>query len=164
MPASTADKQFAAKHPIQVVDPLDDDRAENNDKVFRGSTHEYDRSEHRFGYNAGEDENVYEDEEIDPEYQETLLEISKKVLGNYVKKASHDVQHQGYMSGVNDPMATNHPGIRYSERQDDYIYNKAARAADEKSVKHGQKGQKRATGVVTAFKKVAGLAKVPAKD
>lgn len=60
MPASKTDKEFAAKHPIQVVDPLDDDRAENNDKWFRGETHPYDRPSHNFGRNQGEDETVYE--------------------------------------------------------------------------------------------------------
>lgn len=132
MPASTADKQFAAKHPIQVVDPLDDDRAENNDKWFRGATHEYDRDDHRFGYDAGEDETVYEDE-IDPEYQETLVEISKKVLGNYVKKAA---EQSGYVD--NGGLDAYHDSVERSNR--------------------------RQKGIVTAFKKAAGLAKVPAKD
>jgi len=132
---SQNDRQAADAHPIDVVDPIDD-IADNNDKVFRGST--------THSVTAVNDKAVNEEE---------LLEISKKVLGSYIAKASRDVMHHGYMSGTYDPMATNHPGVSMT-RSGDYKFNKAAQASADASDMHDSKGVKRIKGIDKAVKKL----------
>jgi hypothetical protein len=116
MPKSDGDKAFVDLHKTTVTDPLDDKAAKGNDKWFRGATKPFDRSANRMGYNPGEDVDaydpqakeddaaVYNDDEWKPSLAKEdvgpILELSKKVLGNYIKTAASHVQSDSFMWGV----------------------------------------------------------------
>lgn len=106
MPKSDGDKAFVDLHKTTVTDPLDDKAAKGNDKWFRGATKPYDRSANRMGYNPGEDVDaydpqakeddatVYNDDEWKPSLakEEVILELSKKVLGSYIKRSAESMR------------------------------------------------------------------------
>lgn len=100
-PKAADEQKFVDKH----VTVKHDDANGNKDDVFQGTNvKKVDRKKERHGYEAGEDEKVYESiedftlEEIE-EFMQTeeyaqLDELSKTTLGKYIRKAAADVGHR----------------------------------------------------------------------
>lgn len=89
-------------------------------------------------------------EEVEP-----ITEISKKVLGNYIKKATIDATSHAFNSGATDPMLTGHPGIRMN-KNDEYVYNKDAERADAVSQAHDALRGRRERGIRKAVDRLTG--------
>lgn len=100
-PKAADEQKFVDKHVVAKTDDVNG----NKDDVFNGTNVKtIDRKKTRKGYNAGEDEKVYESiedytlEEIE-EFMQTeeyaqLDELSKTTLGKYIRKAASDVGHR----------------------------------------------------------------------
>lgn len=98
-PKSKEEQNFVDKH----VTIKHKDRNGNDDDVFKGNTKYHKRSEHRKGYDAGDDEAVYEAQDIHYNHPEM---IKGRAIQNYLdkqaakkKKASSEQDyHGGYKS------------------------------------------------------------------
>lgn len=80
-PVPKGEQRFVAKHEVQVTDPTDDKVADSNEPLFTGSKQKSVMDNPgRHGYSPEKAKSVYEQTEI--------TEVSKAVLGRYVKKAN----------------------------------------------------------------------------
>ena len=89
-PKAKGEQDFVDKHVVIKHK----DRNGNDDDVFNGKTKPVNRKKNRQGYDAGDDEKVYEE-------TEELDELSKSKVGNYMKKAE-PIYDKAHSEVVND--------------------------------------------------------------
>jgi hypothetical protein len=139
---SPADQEFADAHPVQVIP----DPEGNKDDIFAASNIQKDTTVRANKWTGDDDQDdadaetgldtagTYHNGKIDVD-EETLLEISKKLLGSYINKAADDAAAHEYKAGrkTNVP----HP------------------TGGGDSYEHMQKSKKRLAGIKVAVKKIS---------
>lgn len=90
------------KHRLKHVIVKHPDRNGNGDDVFNAANIKtIDRAKERHGYNPGEDAEIYEDDSGEEAVTEQtpINELSKPLLGRYIKRATTDVAFHANMAG-----------------------------------------------------------------